>query len=610
MAVVFLALNGDGLGHLVRATIVAESLMATGEHPLILSQGIFPLNDRSPIAGAQVPSLWKASPAVRRAVARELAALARVSLPSVVVEDTHPGPFQLPRDVRRILLVRPTTFAYLRTLRNDHEKACAGFLLCDHPDSPTWPYSAAETAAIAGWRGWSVVGPIYRTASQADIAEVRDRYRITDGQRVCVFSMGGGGRHLPGDTDAERFVGLATDAAERFRGRGDAVRLIFVKGPYFPADVEVGAPFEVVAREKLMPALLAAADGAFIRAGFNTPWECLSAGTPFFPFVGTTVDEPVDARVEGMRRHGLLPKSIEEFWFDADWRERFRRSSAALVERFPGTPDAAVLKQRIVGPADGEAFDQAPSSATRHGSRRAVPLAILVEGVVSDEPALRWLLSLFGARRLSASLAVTPYLADLDASLLDEFDPATALFDVVQHGHAGVPRTPFDPAHEFSMADGPAPADEQAKIAWGKQRLESRFPGRWSGGFAPPFAAMPPWLPNFWREQGGIFVIGAEGGALPAVAAGVRVGEPGADRASLARRFAGHAVRHGHVGIVVRPPLLRRKRTREQLVGLLDFLAARGTVSIAMRQLAGAAAGPRDWRRYPWALTAWASGAF
>lgn len=619
MAVIFLALNGDGLGHLVRATLACEALAAAGERPLILSQGIFPLDDRSPIAGAQVPPLWNVSSTVRRAVAGELTALARVSLPSVVVEDTHPGPFRLPGDLRRVLLVRPATFSYLWELRVRFTKFFAGFLLCDHPDSPSWPYTAAQTASIAGWHGWSVVGPIYRTASQSDIAEVRDRYGITGVQRLCVFSMGGGGRHLPGDTDAERFVRLAAEAADRLRSRGDAVRLIFVKGPYFPPEVEVGPPFEVVANEPRMPALLAAADGAYVRAGFNTPWECLSAGTPFFPFVGTTVNEPVDARVDGMRRRGLLPADIDQFWFDDDWRTQFRRCSAALFEAFPGAPDPTKLRRLIVGDDETRPLIEPaePSRARRvlRETERAVPLVIRIDGVVSDEPALRWLLSLLRDRRLLASLAVTPYLADIEASLLDEFDPANALFDVMQHGYAGVPRWPLGPAHEFSMTDGAPAAEDREKIISGKARLMSRFAGRWSGGFAPPFDAMPPWLSSFWQEQGGAFIalgganIGRHG-ALPIVAAGVHLGGPGADRAALARQLAGHAIKHGFVGLIVRPPLLRRAGMREQLVGLLDLLAGRGVVSLPLRQVAGEFRGATDWRRYPWALATWVKGMF
>src|SRR5471032_704842 len=137
MALVFLALNGDGLGHLVRTTIVCRALESVGERPVIFSQGLFPLDDRTRFPGMRVPSLWKASDLVRRRVAADLRWMAEISSPAVVVEDTHPNPIKLPAGIRRVLLVRPTTFAYLSLLNERYRGIYAAFLLCDAPDSPT-----------------------------------------------------------------------------------------------------------------------------------------------------------------------------------------------------------------------------------------------------------------------------------------------------------------------------------------------------------------------------------------------------------------------------------------------------------------------------------------
>src|SRR5262249_50760516 len=295
MATVFLALNGDGLGHLVRASIACRVLHAAGEHPIIFSQGRFPLDDGSRFPGKQVPSLWKANPAVRRRVASELTSMAEISLPSTVVEDTHPSPISLSRRIRRVLLVRPTSFPYLLRLKARYGAIYSAFLLCDSPDSPTWPYSRPETDAVLTWDRWHVIGPIYRTATDADILEVRRRYSVADDQQLFVFTMGGGGGHVshPDGRDVERFVARASEIAVQLQRYSPRIRLIFVKGPYFPTAVNIASPFEIVPEEPLMPALLAAADGAFIRAGFNTTWECLAGATPFLAFVGTTFGEPV-----------------------------------------------------------------------------------------------------------------------------------------------------------------------------------------------------------------------------------------------------------------------------------------------------------------------------
>src|SRR4051812_29600816 len=116
MALAILALNGDGLGHLVRTTVVCRALASVGERPVMFSQGTFPLDDAVRFPGTHVPSLWRAEESVRRRVASDLRSITEISAPAVLVEDTHPNPVALPASTRRILLVRPTTFEYLSRL--------------------------------------------------------------------------------------------------------------------------------------------------------------------------------------------------------------------------------------------------------------------------------------------------------------------------------------------------------------------------------------------------------------------------------------------------------------------------------------------------------------
>jgi hypothetical protein len=619
MAVVFLALNGDGLGHLVRITTVCQSLAAAGERPVIFSQGIFPLDDRSRFPGKRIPSLWKASYAVRRAVSAELRSMAEISLPSVLVEDTHPNPVLLPPNIRRVLLVRPAAFEHLMMLNEQFGRVYSLFLLCDFPESPTWPYSRPETARILQWRQWRIVGPVYRRASEADIAEVRRRYQIHDDERMCVFTMGGGGRHIPGDTDAERFVSLSAGIAGRLRNRGRSPRLIFVKGPYFPPEVEIDPLFEVMPREPLMPALLACAHGAVVRAGFNTPWECISAGTPFLPFIGTTVNEPVAERLQGMRALGLLPDDMEQLWYDEPWRERFRQSCRTIVGTCSGKPDARLLQELIVRGAENRSgtSDSEPASPDGHIPREglphprvAMPFVIRIDDVASAEPALAWLLQLLSTRGLQASLGVIPYFLDFDGAFLESFDPAGTLFEVSQQGYAQVPRA--QPACP--------PDDEITELDWGRNHLRQKFPARWNGGFSAPFDAMPLKLQSWWRDCGGIFVTRIAGrrgeeAPLPIVYACADVWDRDRDwmhsHRWISRRLAQQAIRHGYAGIVLRPRCLRHPSARAHLIALLDFLQGRDIATVSLSEIAARKnpAGPAkaNLQNYLWAIRTWTS---
>ena len=50
---------------------------------------------------------------------------------------THPNPIQSPTSIRRVLLVRPTSFETPLQLNERHGQTYAAFLLCDSPDSRT-----------------------------------------------------------------------------------------------------------------------------------------------------------------------------------------------------------------------------------------------------------------------------------------------------------------------------------------------------------------------------------------------------------------------------------------------------------------------------------------
>ncbi|HEX8051888.1 MAG TPA: hypothetical protein VF517_02780 [Thermoleophilaceae bacterium] len=607
MAVVFLALNGVGLGHLVRATTVCDALAQTGERPVVFSQGIFPLDERSEHPGKVVPSLWGTDEPVRRRVSGEIASMAALSLPAVLIEDTHPNPLTLPQEIRRALVVRPTTFAYLQDLNDHYSSVYSSFVLCDAAGSPTWPYSESETRVLSQWPQWGQVGPVYRRASEADADEVRRRHGIDGERRLCVFSMGGGGLHRSTDPDAVEFARLAGEVADAILAVDPSARLMFVRGPYFPDGVELDPRLEVVDQEPRMPALLSLAHAAVVRSGFNTIWECVAGGVPFLPFVGSTFAEPNDERLARLRAEGLLCDDPQRLWWDEDWRASFRERCRAITARNPGRPDAARLRTLLVGerrrvrvrpprPAPVRGRSALRTPRRRRPARAGSPLAIRVDDVAVPELTLGWLLRILAERRLRASLDVVPYLNELNEASLAPFDPGGDLFEVAQHGYAHVPHS--DAAgrrHEFAPdSERPAP-DEVRLIRRGRAELLAAFPDRFGGGLSPPFDALPLWLADVWHGAGGLFVSHLFDRSLPpvpipVVRAGTDIWDwdrarPRPHQAILEAIEADRA-RHGHAGIVLHPRCLRRRSAQEHLVTLLDALAARGFYGASLRELA------------------------
>ena len=592
MAIVFFAHNGDGLGHLVRASIVADALFACGERPLIVSQGMFPLDDRSEVAGTTIPSLGNASYRVRRSAGRLLQVAASLTVPSVVVEDTHPSPVAVRSPVARALLVRPTAFADLEQLRGEFGDVYHTFILCDAPGSVSWPYTAEETTAILGWERWHVVGPLYRAATAADIEAVRAKYQMHDDRRVCIFSMGGGGKHLPDDRDAETFLALAQRVGDEITRADPAARLLFVKGPYFPPEVQVGAPFEVIEREPLMPALLAAADGAVVRAGFNTPWECISAGTPFMLFAGTTVNEPIAERIASMRARGLVPASVDEFWHDADWRAAYRQTCRTIAAAFPGQPDGRRLRELLVPAGTAAAPFAIPHQVRpQRALAFAMPFVIRVDGVATNEPAFSWLLAVLSERRLRASLEIVPYLCTIEDATLAAFDADRSLFTIGQHGYAGLMYVP-----EAGNADR-----QRSEIERGREYLERVFAARWKGGFSAPFDVLPADLRRWWCVDDRAFVShgvdGNDAGPAGDTIAGIdlwdwRLNAP-RSRGRVARDLARQAIVYGYAGLIVHPRTLRTPAGRSALIAVLDLAERRGVQSIGLHELAAFTLRPR-----------------
>ena len=599
MAVVFLALNGMGLGHLIRTTIVGRAITSIGERPVIFTEGKYRNAGLLEFPVRLVPSLWGATDEVRKQVSSELLSMASISLPAVLVEDTHPAPIRLPASIRRVLLVRPTSFEYLVRLNERFGGVYSAYLLCDSPDSPTWPYDDDQTRQLAGWKKWSIIGPLYRTPSDEEISEVRVRLDVHGDQELCVFTMGGGGVHVldPKGQDIIRFLRLASQVADAVQAKRPRARMLFVRGPLFPERIPVPSRFEIVREEAHMPALLKIATGAVIRAGFNTTWECLSAGTPFMPLIGTTYEEPVAVRMDRMASLGLVPPNPESFWFDEQWRAEYRRTAARIVAAHSGAPDPEEVARLIIHPRRIRLSPlRKPRLRDAKRAKNRIPLVIRVDDVVCPEPALCWLLDLMASRNMRASLEVVPYLGQVDEVFLGRFDPTGALFEVSQHGYAHVPRTSDSGVRcEFSPETAVPTAEESKEIARGKAQLAKEFPRRFTGGFSPPFDALPGWLPATWRELGGAFISclhtkSEPAALLPVARAGVDVWDWNLDRAlsrdAVTRKLAVQLALDGHLGIVLHPRCLRDRPNKLRLLNLLNYLEEERATTVSLKELA------------------------
>jgi hypothetical protein len=611
MAIVLFPGNGAGIGHLSRAVRVCEALTVQGYRPVIISQGIYPDFFARWFPGTTVSALAQAG-LVR--IGRRLDAYLRFGSTSVLIEDTYPTRLRTEPSVTRVLLVRPVTFPFLKRLRGDVSRTYQWTVLADHSDSPTWPYTPEETAEIKSWSDWKMVGPIFRVASEQGVSLLRGRYHIETGQNFYVFTMGGGGTQKNGQGDIGKFINTAISIGSRLRRCDPNCRLLFVKGPLFPADVELPRMFESVPYESMMPELLHLATGAIIRSGYNTLWECLSARTPVYPIIGKTYEEPVDERLNCLRAMGLLSEDSVERWCDEDWRADYSRRVTALVGRWDGSPDPIVFRAILSASHHAQSVAQplgsSPSpakGAASHGlttiqaSLRSIRgpkhFVLRLDDVTRLDYALRWMLDTCRKWHMPASLEVIPYLSELTAADLNEIDNEGTFFEVSQHGYAHMLQYgPGGIIGEYVSEGMPLPDYVQRNLSRSCEDMRVTFGRRFHGGYSPPYDGIPTWLLKFWGSIGGRYISAIHPRTVNQGIAIIRVGvDPWDWSANTPRPLESvlqqieSEMRHtGYAGLVIHPEVVWDRGQCGYVDTLLEFLAQAGVTGCSLSSLVGA----------------------
>lgn len=614
MAIVCAPINGVGLGHVTRCARICQSLLAMGYRPVITAIGHYPENLYPVVPGVSVSSLVGDQ---RHQLVQRITKFLNMSQPAVLIEDTNPLPVEICESVTRILIVRPTMFSHLQFLRYEYSNTFARVLVADAPGSPTWPYSEEETAEIGSWRNWHCLGPVFRTPTQPGIEAVRRKYNLNTDQRLYVMTMGAGG-HQPGcRRDISTFLDTANSIGAALRAMDPSCRLLFVRGPLFPLDASVPPLLEAVDEEPGMPELLSQADGAVIRPGFNTLWECLHAGTPFVAVEGTTYQEPVRARLARAGVFGLWAQDDTlERWKDVSWRSAYRKNCIGQLKRWTGEPDRMVLGQAIASAGrrlgyvtSEKAFQPVEIDKSRiHAVRQRCSekvgkkgcFHLRVDDVVDLDEPLSWILKECARRNVPVSLCVVPYLSSLSDAVLDECNYCGPV-EILQHGYAHLPQVDTSgTAGEYIAEREPIPTVVSDAIKRGHDFLVERFPTRFCGGYAPPYDGLPRWLPSLWRSIGGRYVSTGKiplDTCIPVVTARVdlwnwRMHRPRPVEAVWENMIAEFG-EHGYAGIIAHPELLTEPAARGYFVGLLDVLAGAGIEALESFSILNKAA-PHD----------------
>jgi hypothetical protein len=283
MRILFFAENGQGLGHLRRASLVADAILdlepAAEVFFLIEGTSTNGLLTR-PHPVIQIPPLSRMGSDLQewgyRTLVDEL--VAGID-PDVIVEDTYPDDRHLSiesaLDVPRVLLLRRVAPLALAGFRSSgYLGAYARVVLLDDRERFLADDQVGEVELLARYSSrLAFVGPVFRQPSGRDLELIRQRYGTGEG-RLIVVNAGAGGEWR--GSIPERLYAAAAEIAAHALQAGSPDRFIVVLGPKFEGTPPLPSPnLDVVREEPLLPALVQIADVVIVRPGYNVVHEAL-----------------------------------------------------------------------------------------------------------------------------------------------------------------------------------------------------------------------------------------------------------------------------------------------------------------------------------------------
>jgi hypothetical protein len=302
--VLFHAINGAGLGHVVRLSVIARALNGEAEIAFFSTcrfadqywpGRLFGVDER-------IDGRFELAPEQRNLLGFHLAL--NKFPPDVVVCDTH-WPRAILRSLREagvqtILVLRSLSIEKMKPALHVARRDFSSVLLPHHPAELEATY--ASVPALLGQMmapPCICIGPVARTAVNGNPAE-----------RRVIFTLGGGGEYwnLTQAVSVDSFMREFRSAAGMLREKFD-IEPIFAAGPLLDNAGDSLAPFRVV-RSQDLHEMFRPGTVVVTRGGYNTSWEAIAAGAGLI-IVGEHLAhgvEDVGARgrflaAEGLARH-------------------------------------------------------------------------------------------------------------------------------------------------------------------------------------------------------------------------------------------------------------------------------------------------------------------
>ncbi|MFO1056689.1 MAG: hypothetical protein U1E53_06935 [Dongiaceae bacterium] len=331
--VLFHAINGSGIGHLMRLSVIAAGMQDAAETGLYSScpvaERFWP--GRVLRVSERLDARFELGEEQRKLLGLHLAV--NRFAPEVAVFDTH-WPDAVPRrlaerGIRGVLVLR----AHAETMEPALRRAARDFetvLVPHHPAELEWIYrDRPDLLERLASPPCLLIGPIARTA-------------MPGSGRGVIFSVGGGGEYYY-RTEAnsiDRFLGAYRAVAVALRDRL-GLEPILASGPLLERPEHELRPFTVVRSDRLHemfgPGMLVVS-----RGGYNTTWEAVAAGSPLVVVGEHTIAEDIGARGRFLQAEGLA----RQVPLDAS---AILEACLDLAGRPPASPDQRIRRSINVG---------------------------------------------------------------------------------------------------------------------------------------------------------------------------------------------------------------------------------------------------------------------
>jgi predicted glycosyltransferase len=365
MRILYHAINGSGLGHLMRLSAIALAVRdrAPDTHQLVATSANHPAHLRrlgmpsivlpSDDAGPLLEADRRARTISKDLAARILGDVVWEYDPGVVVFDTHAHRVlvdEVTREGRRAVLV----FRHCREdyiLKAAREERFARF------DAVLVPHTEEEMRAMLGARTMDrfvrsgpvqFVGGVAFPAAPtgAEIARAAAKHGVAPDDELLLVTAGSGGYGAITGGLVERLCRAAAGLSRRDR----ALRVLCVAGPNADAAALPEGAALVASEPNLQP-LMARADLVVAHGGYNTVQEILQTGAPAALFPVYRKSEDQDALLRVLEARGRVRRidpsaplpQIQEIYADVLARPRPR------PERLPGAARAAEVILALAG---------------------------------------------------------------------------------------------------------------------------------------------------------------------------------------------------------------------------------------------------------------------